>query len=62
MKDLGYGDDYVYPHDHEGHFSGQRNLPEEIALKQFYFPSKEGYEKVVQQRLDNWWKPPNQES
>ncbi len=28
MEDLGYGRDYIYPHDHEGGLVGQTYLPE----------------------------------
>ena len=55
MQNLGYGKDYRYSHNYEGHFSGQANLPEEIANKKFYQPSDQGYEEVIRKRLANWW-------
>ena len=54
MRDLGYGKDYEYAHDYEGHFSGQRNLPDEIAGTRFYEPSDQGYEAAVRERLEAW--------
>ncbi|HCH35170.1 MAG TPA: AAA family ATPase, partial [Dehalococcoidia bacterium] len=47
--------DYRYSHNYEGHFSGQANLPEEIANKKFYQPSDQGYEEVIRKRLASWW-------
>ena len=55
MQNLGYGKDYRYSHNYEGHFSGQANLPEEIANKKFYQPSDQGYEEVIRKRLASWW-------
>lgn len=55
MKKMNYGENYKYPHEEEGHFSGQRNLPQEIISKRFYHPSKEGYEANIKKRLDEWW-------
>ncbi len=53
-KALGHGKDYVYPHDHDGHFAPQNYLPKEIAGMMFYSPSGEGYENVVRDRLARW--------
>ena len=55
MKNFGYGNDYRYSHNYEGHFSGQLNLPDEIADKKFYQPSDQGYEKIIRERLASWW-------
>ncbi len=55
MKSFGYGQGYKYSHDYEDHFSGQNNLPEEIADKRFYEPGELGYEATVKERLEAWW-------
>ena len=55
MRNLGYGAEYQYAHDYEGHFAGQRHLPEELAGAQFYEPSDQGYEHTVRERLEAWW-------
>jgi len=45
MKNLGYGKNYLYPHDHELGWVQFDYLPEEIRGKQFYVPSAHGNEK-----------------
>ena len=55
MREMGYGASYRYAHDYEGHFAGQRNLPDDIADKRFYEPSPQGYEAEVKARLEAWW-------
>ena len=55
MRGLGYGKDYKYAHDYKGHFSGQRNLPDEIAGMRFYEPGDQGYEATARARLDALW-------
>ena len=55
MKNLGYGENYRYAHNYDGHFSGQRNLPDELIGKKFYEPSNQGYEKIIYERLNAWW-------
>ncbi|PIW70619.1 MAG: AAA family ATPase, partial [Ignavibacteriales bacterium CG12_big_fil_rev_8_21_14_0_65_30_8] len=39
MKQIGYGKDYKYAHSYDGNFVQDNFLPDEIADKQFYFPS-----------------------
>ena len=51
---LGHGKDYVYPHDHEGHFTPQQYLPKRLLGTYFYAPSQEGYESQVTARLEMW--------
>lgn len=50
----GQGKDYVYPHDHEGHFIPQQYLPRRLLGTYFYQPSSEGYEGQVSARLEMW--------
>jgi putative ATPase len=53
-KALGHGKDYVYPHEHEGHFAPQQYLPKQVLGTYFYSPSQEGYEAAVKDRLTRW--------
>ncbi len=56
MKDLGYGKGYKYAHDFEGHFVKQQHLPDRIKDKLYYFPSENGAEKNIKERLEQWRK------
>lgn len=53
MKDLDYGKDYRYAHSEEGAYAlGVSYLPEELAGKQYYFPTDRGLEKKISEKLD----------
>src|SRR5690554_1024338 len=56
MKDIGYGKEYKYPHDFQNHFIEENYLPEELKNKQFYFPTENGQEKNLKERLKFLWK------
>lgn len=48
MKDLGYGKDYQYAHDHEGGYvTDEVYLPESLQGMSFYFPVDRGHEKAI---------------
>lgn len=55
MKSQGYGEGYMYPHDHPGHFSAMKNLPESLTNKTYYYPSDQGYEVDIGRRIREWW-------
>ncbi|MDO8578677.1 MAG: replication-associated recombination protein A [Dehalococcoidales bacterium] len=55
MKALGYGKDYKYAHNYEGHFIEQQFLPDALKQKHFYMPSAEGFESTVLARLKRLW-------
>jgi putative ATPase len=55
MKDIGYGKEYKYAHDYDKHFVTENYLPEEMNGKQFYFPSENGQEKNLKDRLKVLW-------
>ena len=38
MKELGYGENYRYAHDFEGHFAEQEFMPEGLEGRRFYTP------------------------
>jgi putative ATPase len=52
MKELDYGKDYRYAHSEEGTYAaGETYLPEELAGKQYYFPTDNGLEKQIGEKL-----------
>jgi len=54
MKELGYGEGYVYDHDTEHGFSGQNCFPESMPRQHFYRPVERGFERDIKRRLA-WW-------
>ena len=56
MKTLRYGEQYKYSHDYEGHFVEQQYLPDNVKDKIYYRPSDHGLEKIIRERLNQWWK------
>ena len=53
MKDMGYGEDYRYAHNHEGAFvPGESYLPPELDGRRFYNPVERGLEAKIKQRLE----------
>lgn len=56
MKELGYGEKYKYPHDYDNNFLIEKYVPEEMDGKQFYFPTENGQEKNMKDRLKTLWK------
>jgi putative ATPase len=52
MKDLHYGEGYVYAHDTEEKLSRMQCLPDALAGKRYYEPTTEGQEKQVKERLE----------
>jgi putative ATPase len=55
MKKIGYGKEYKYPHNHEGHFVNESYLPEKIKNEVFYVPTEEGSEEAIKKRLEKLW-------
>ncbi len=56
MEKMGYGRDYKYSHDYEGHFVEQDFLPKELHGHAFYVPQPNKQEDGLRARLKNWWK------
>lgn len=54
MKDISYGDGYIYDHDTPEGFSGQNYFPEDMARQTFYDPPERGFEREIRKRLDYW--------
>lgn len=51
MKNMGYGKEYKYAHDHPGHMVDQQHLPEPLQDRRYYEPSELGSEKEIRERL-----------
>lgn len=56
MKEIGYGKEYKYPHEHESNFIEENYFPDELKNTQYYFPSENGQEKNLKERLKQFWK------
>lgn len=56
MADLGYGADYKYAHDFEGHFVDQQYLPDELTASRFWKPQPNRHEDGLAQHLRQLWK------
>ncbi|MDP6690400.1 MAG: replication-associated recombination protein A [Alphaproteobacteria bacterium] len=54
MKDLGYGEGYVYDHGTDEGFSGQNYFPEQMPRRSFYQPAERGFEREVAKRMAYW--------
>ncbi|MFD1552840.1 replication-associated recombination protein A [Putridiphycobacter roseus] len=55
MKDLGYGNEYKYSHDHPGNFAAQEFMPKEISGHNFYKPGSNKREQELAQTIQNLW-------
>lgn len=55
MKEMKYGSDYKYPHDYPQHFVLDTYLPEKLKNKIYYEPTALGREKVLRDRLTEFW-------
>jgi putative ATPase len=61
MRDIGYGKEYKYPHNFEGHYVVEEYLPEELKGKEYYTPAESGAEKEIKERLEEWRGKPKEE-
>ena len=55
MQQMGYGRDYKYSHNYDGHFAPQEYLPTDLKDRRYYHPGTEGAEKEIAERLRRWW-------
>ena len=55
MGRMGYGKDYRYSHDYEGHFVDQEYLPPSLKGRRYYRPTEEGAERQIADRMRKWW-------
>ena len=56
MRELGYGEGYVYDPDTEEGFSGLDYFPDDLPRQSFYRPIDRGFEREIKKRLDYWEK------
>ena len=55
MKEIGYGKEYKYAHDHPNNFVHQEYLPQEISGKKYYEPMNNARENELRKRLKVLW-------
>ena len=55
MAQLGYGKDYKYAHDFEGHFVRQQFLPDELQSARFWTPQPNAQEDRLAERMRQLW-------
>lgn len=56
MEELGYGKDYKYAHDYQGHFVEQQFLPDDIRNKRIWHAQENAAEVKLQERMLHLWK------
>ena len=54
MKELDYGKDYEYDHEHANKYFYQKCFPDAMSEKTYYKPGEFGFEKEIAKRLE-WW-------
>ncbi|HID95031.1 MAG TPA: replication-associated recombination protein A [Candidatus Latescibacteria bacterium] len=54
MTDLGYGRGYKYPHNFKGGYVVQDYLPENLKGRRYYYPTDQGNERKIKERLEHW--------
>ena len=52
MKELGYGEGYIYAHDTEDKLSAMQCLPDSLIGRKYYEPSAQGQEIRVKERIE----------
>lgn len=55
MKELGYHDGYLYPHDYPGNFVAQSYLPSELGSRCFWHAQHSPSEEKLYQRMLQYW-------
>jgi len=53
MKNIGYGKGYQYAHDYEEKVTNMSCLPENLAGRNYYQPTDQGFEQRIRQRLED---------
>ena len=55
MKELGYHDGYLYPHDYPGNFVAQSYLPSALGSRRFWHAQHSPSEEKLYQRMLQYW-------
>ena len=50
LKEIGYGEGYLYPHNFPGHYVEQEYMPEKLKGRRYYEPSESGLERKIYER------------
>ena len=56
MKELDYGKDYAYAHDHDGNFIDMEFMPEQLSGHKLYIPGDNPRENEIKSFLESRWK------
>jgi hypothetical protein len=54
MKKIGYGRDYLYPHDDSKGVVKQEYFPERLVGRRYYQPAERGFEREIIKRIKYW--------
>jgi putative ATPase len=52
MRNIGYGQGYKYAHELESKVADMQCMPDNLRERQYYFPTNEGIEKRIRERLE----------
>lgn len=55
MKQLGYHDGYLYPHDYPGHFTPQQYMPDALVDERIWHGQHSLAEEKLYERMVNYW-------
>ncbi len=55
MKQLGYHDGYLYPHDYPGHFTPQQYMPDALVDERIWHGQHSPAEEKLYERMGNYW-------
>ena len=55
MKELGYHDGYLYPHDFPGHFTPQQYMPDALVNERLWHGQHSPVEEKLYERMINYW-------
>jgi putative ATPase len=54
MKEIGYGEDYRYPHEDPDAVVDQEYFPEGLEGRRYYHPVERGFEREMIKRFEYW--------
>ena len=55
MRDMGYADGYIYPHDYPQHFAPQDYMPSVAQGMKFWYPADNASEAKAATRMEGYW-------
>ena len=55
MRDMGYADGYIYPHDYPQHFAPQEYMPSVAQGMKFWYPADNASEAKAAARMEGYW-------